>query len=105
MKGSKSDYLRARIDNYIKRATEACKDDAVKLKMLDLLTHSLSIPVKNEYTALRLNELSQLYPTVSESNTISNALDEGIVKDMALLSVGEEVALGVSRCNAHQDIV
>jgi hypothetical protein len=58
MKGSKSDYLRARIDNYIKRATEACKDDAVKLKMLDLLTHSLSIPVKNEYTASRLNELS-----------------------------------------------
>jgi hypothetical protein len=48
MKDSRSDYLRARIDNYIKRATEACKDDIVKLKVLDLLTHSLSIPIKNE---------------------------------------------------------
>jgi hypothetical protein len=79
MKESKSEYIRTRIHKYIKRATDACKEDEVKLKMLHMLINSLKISIKNE----------ECKSPISESNTIGNSVDESLIKDLALLSISE----------------
>jgi hypothetical protein len=41
----------------------------------------------------------------SEPNTVSDPLHEGIIKDLALLSISEEVGLGVASSDAHESVV